>query len=176
VVGSVASGGRLGRLGLPGRLDLLPLSRWNQAGGGASGVATDAAGHGPQRRVRPFFRIASAFPGSTACSTAQRPGLSRKGLERGALTTDRALLADGASPCDREVERRLPRATVMAPGPCVAALQRPPVPAIADAWVLAPRQPFAPEAAFADREEGGSDRAMAAAAAAVLSMRKPRLP
>jgi len=108
----------------------------------------------------PFSRVAFTASSLARCpcpSTCSAPGLSRKGLERGALLTTESARA-GAPPMEpaspvgsRGSERQgWPGHGLMAaPGPCVPSLQRPPCaghcPRLG-AW--RPTQPFfAPEAA-----------------------------
>jgi len=109
--------------------------------------------------------------------TCSAPGLSRKGWRGAPLPTDRALARRGRPPVDRGLDGRLPRARSLArQGPWrgrrSSGLLCRPLPA---AWVLAPRKPFAPEAAQQESGRGSSDRAWPAQSA-VLSMQKPRLP
>jgi len=98
---------------------------------------------------------------------AQRPRLSRQGLERGALPTDRALaFRRMAASRGSRGRAQAPRHGHGAPGPVVALAPGPPVRPFARAlgfWRHAARSRA--EALSKDREEGSSDRHGPAAAA-----------
>jgi len=103
----------------PGLAAALSLEPGPAAG---SGVATDAAGHGPQRRVRAVLRSLPLFPGPLACSTCSAARPEQKGAGEGRTATDpRAGLRRWPPPRGSRGRAAGCQGTGHgAPGPCVA--------------------------------------------------------